>query len=123
MHFIRSFVLLLFVLCPAIFPQNPMSVPDYSSLIKKYRTLFSEEMKQNKTAGISIALVDGDSLIWCEGFGIFDTTNKTTITGHTPLLLGSITKTFTALAVMQLAEKGLIELDAPPFGNISRSLT
>lgn len=113
MHFIRSFVLLLIVLCPTIFPQKPVSVPDYSPLIEKYRTLFSEEMKQNKTAGISIALVDGDSLIWCEGFGIYDTTNKTTITGHTPLLLGSITKTFTALAVMQLAEKGLIDLDAP----------
>lgn len=113
MHFIKTSVL-LFVFCSQmIFSQTIASVPDYSPLINKYRTVIADQMRQNNIAGVSVALVDKDSVVWCEGFGIYDTTHRTSINGHTPLLIGSITKTFTGLAIMQLFEKGLLDLDAP----------
>lgn len=113
MHFIKIFVLLFALCSQMVFPQTAVSGPDYSPLIKKYRTVIADQMKQNNIAGVSVALVDKDSVVWCEGFGIYDTTHRTSINGHTPLLIGSITKTFTGLAIMQLKEKGLLDLDAP----------
>jgi hypothetical protein len=41
---------------------------------------------------------------------------KSRITENTVFRIGSITKTFTAIAVMQLRERGLVDLDAPANG-------
>ena len=35
------------------------------------------------------------------------------MTAQTPTLIGSLTKSFTAVAIMQLVEQGKVELDAP----------
>ena len=47
------------------------------------------------------------------GHGVADIESATPVTEDTVFRIGSITKTFTAVAVMQLWEQGLIELDAP----------
>jgi CubicO group peptidase (beta-lactamase class C family) len=85
--------------------------PDYSPLIAKYRTLLAKEMEHYHDAGMSIALVDRDSVVWCEGFGYYGK-NKTPVTGHTAFHIGSICKTFTGLGVMQLQEDGKINIDS-----------
>ncbi len=92
---------------------QPLERCDYSSFIKKYRGHILTVMKDNAIAGASIAVVDRDSMIWCEGFGFFDNATRKPVSGHTPFFIGSICKTFTGLAVMQLAEQRKIDLDAP----------
>lgn len=87
--------------------------PDYTPLIEKYRSIFLREMDQYHDAGMSIALVDGDSIIWCEGFGYYNKANKQKVTGHTAFHIGSICKVFTGLAIMQLQEKGKLNIDKP----------
>ena len=47
------------------------------------------------------------------GHGLADIASSTPVTADTVFRIGSITKTFTAMAVMQLWERGLIDLDAP----------
>jgi CubicO group peptidase (beta-lactamase class C family) len=86
--------------------------PDYLPFIQKYRHKFSDELANNKIAGLSIAIVDRDTIIWCEGFGSFNNSGPEGVTGSTPFLIGSITKTFTALAIMQLYEKGKLDIDS-----------
>ena len=93
--------------------QNKTISPDYSSLIEKYRNILQEEIRKNNIAGLSVALVDGDSLVWCEGFGFYNSRNKNQVTGHTPFNIGSISKTFTGLAVMQLQEDKKLNIDQP----------
>jgi CubicO group peptidase (beta-lactamase class C family) len=62
--------------------------------------------------GLALALVGPDGTIHVGGFGVTDPGGPV-ITSQTPFILGSTSKSFTALAVMQLVEAGRIELDAP----------
>lgn len=87
--------------------------PDYTPLIEKYRSIFARDMEQYHDAGMSIALVDGDSVVWCEGFGYFNKADRQQVSGHTPFHIGSVCKVFTGIAVMQLQEKGKLNIDRP----------
>ena len=62
--------------------------------------------------GAALALVAPDGTIHVGGFGVTDV-GGVTVTAQTPFVLGSTSKSFTALAVMQLVEAGQVELDAP----------
>ena len=64
--------------------------------------------------GMTIALVDAQTgFTWTQGFGYADSIAGIPVDEHTLFSLASISKPFTAIAVMQLVEQGLIDLDAP----------
>jgi CubicO group peptidase (beta-lactamase class C family) len=62
---------------------------------------------------LSVALVRGDAVLWSEGFGLADVARKRAATPDTQYRAGSLAKPLTALAVMQLAEQDLIDIDQP----------
>jgi CubicO group peptidase (beta-lactamase class C family) len=104
--------LTLFVCCSLkVFTQG--QTPDYTPLIEKYRKIFAEEMQQNHLAGMSIALVDGNKVVWAEGFGWYDSASKKTVTPETPFHIGSVCKTFTGIAIMQLQQAGKLNINDP----------
>lgn len=62
--------------------------------------------------GLTIALVDAENdFTWTYGFGYADSENSVPVTEDTMFSIGSTSKAFTAIAVMQLVEQGLIDLD------------
>jgi CubicO group peptidase (beta-lactamase class C family) len=64
--------------------------------------------------GVTVALVDAESgFTWTQGFGYADTQRGVRVNEQTLFGLASISKTFTAVAVMQLVEAGVIDLDEP----------
>ncbi|MCL2349926.1 MAG: serine hydrolase [Defluviitaleaceae bacterium] len=64
--------------------------------------------------GLTVAIVDAQTgFTWTQGFGFADTQTQTYVNEHTAFHLASISKTFTAMAVMQLVEQGIIDLDTP----------
>ena len=67
------------------------------------------------TGGFSgVALVArGDKILFTQGYGLADRVAGLPNTPPTPFPIGSITKTFTALAIMQLAEAGRLRVDDP----------
>jgi len=67
---------------------------------------------ENKIPGLALAIVHNDEIVYTQGYGVANP-DGTPVTPDTPFLLGSSSKSFTALAVMQLVEAGEIELDAP----------
>jgi CubicO group peptidase (beta-lactamase class C family) len=69
-------------------------------------------MRSDHIPGVALAIVKGDQIVYLKGYGRADQSGRA-VTPQTPFLIGSITKTFTALAVMQLVEAGKVELDAP----------
>ena len=73
-----------------------------------------ELMAMLDVAGVSMAVVHRDSQhTWTRGIGFGDVENERAVTEHTLFDIGSVTKLFTAVAVMQLVEAGLIDLDEP----------
>src|SRR6266699_4851498 len=72
----------------------------------------STQMQANHIPGVALGLVHNDQVMHLRGFGSADQSGRA-VTPDTPFILASVSKSFTALAVMQLVEAGKIELDAP----------
>jgi len=70
------------------------------------------ERQAMRVPGITIGIVRGDRVVHLAGFGQADPTGRP-VTPQTPMLTASITKSFTAMSVMQLVEAGKVDLDAP----------
>jgi CubicO group peptidase (beta-lactamase class C family) len=70
------------------------------------------QMHRLNIPGTSLAIVEGDRIAHQRGFGRARPGGKAP-SPQTPFMIGSTTKSFTALAVMQLVEAGKVELDAP----------
>src|SRR5262249_933627 len=69
------------------------------------------QMEENKIPGLTIGFYK-DDYTWVNGFGYADLENKVPAKAESAYRLASITKTFTSAAILQLAEKGKINLDA-----------
>jgi CubicO group peptidase (beta-lactamase class C family) len=63
--------------------------------------------------GAAVALIRNGEVVWTEGFGWADVAGKIRVTPETIFNVGSISKTPTAWAVMQLVQQGKIGLDQP----------
>ena len=96
-------------------PPRPTSVAknDYASTKEYIAKLIQYEMKKHAIAGVSIALVDDQQIIWSEGFGFANQENKIPATAETLYRVGSISKLFTATAAMQLVEQSKLDIDQP----------
>ncbi len=65
------------------------------------------------SAGLAVAVIRDGAVAWFHGHGLADVAARRPITEDTAFRIASLTKTFTAIAVMQLWEQGLVDLDAP----------
>jgi CubicO group peptidase (beta-lactamase class C family) len=88
---------------------TPKSPVDESTL----RDITTDVLNRWPSAGVAVAVVHDGDLAWFHGHGVADTSSKEPVTEDTVFRIGSVTKTFTAVAVMQLWERGLVDLDAP----------
>lgn len=70
------------------------------------------EMRDLHIPGLALGIVRGDQVVHLRGFGAADPAGRA-VTAQTPFILASASKSFTALAIMQLVESGGIDLDAP----------
>lgn len=61
--------------------------------------------------GVAIAVTKGRQVLHAAGYG--HDSEGTAVTAATPMPVASVSKSFTALAVLQLVERGKVELDAP----------
>jgi CubicO group peptidase (beta-lactamase class C family) len=73
----------------------------------------AEVLARWPSAGLAAGIVLDDRLAWFHGHGVGDTGTRRAIGPDTVFRIGSITKTFTAIAVLQLCEQGLVDLDDP----------
>ncbi len=84
------------------------AAPDFAQI----DAYVNAQMQDARIPGLALGIIHGDQVAHLHGFGAADSTGRA-VTPQTPFLLGSTTKSFTALAIMQLVEAGKIALDAP----------
>ena len=82
--------------------------PDFAAI----SAYIDAQRAQERIPGLAVAIVGSDGTVYLAGFGLADGQGKP-VASNTPFILGSTSKSFTALAVMQLVEAGRIDLDAP----------
>ena len=71
-------------------------------------------MEATGVVGLTMAIVDAETgFTWTQGFGFADSIQGRPVDEFTLFQIASISKPFTAIAVMQLVEEGLINLDSP----------
>ena len=83
-----------------------------SNTFDAIKTYIEEQMSRLHIPGAGLAIIEGDQIVRQLGFGKASP-NGDVPTPQTPFFIGSLTKSITALAVMQLAEAGKVKLDAP----------
>lgn len=72
-----------------------------------------QEIIQRKIPGIAVAVVKGQEIVYLKGFGYASLNTRSLVTPQTIFDLASCSKSFTALAVLNLWHDGLIDLDKP----------
>lgn len=82
-----------------------------SAKLTRIEQTIQQELQKNGAPGAAVAIELDGRVIFAKGFGYADVENKVPFTPQTVSRVGSISKTFTALAVMQLVEQGKIKLD------------
>ncbi|WZO97728.1 serine hydrolase [Isosphaeraceae bacterium EP7] len=85
----------------------------YEAAVAALDAFIAREVVQKKIPSLSIALVDDQAIVWSRGYGFSDIAGKVPATADTVYRVGSVSKLFTDVAVMQLVEQGKIDLDAP----------
>lgn len=80
---------------------------------REVRNSFHATLEQQGVVGGSLLFVQGDSVLAREHYGFADLETRRRTDDHTIYHWASITKTFTAIALMQLRDRGRLSLDDP----------
>src|SRR5438105_2778730 len=93
-----------------IAPEPPAK---YGPAIAAIEKLITRELADKQLPALSIALVDDQAIVWTKGFGYADPDKRMPATPETVYRVGSVSKLFTDIGIMQLVERGEVDLDAP----------
>ena len=96
---------------PAAQAETPNS--HYADAIERSRRQVLEVLDKTATPSATVALVKRDGVVWSEAFGFVDKLARQRANTDTLFCIGSCSKVIAAAAVMKLAERKLLELDAP----------
>ena len=85
-------------------PRAPFAAEELDAFIQG-------QMQRHNLPGVAVAVTKGEAIVYMKGFGM--AARGQAMTPDTPLYIGSLSKSFTALAIMQLHEQGKLDIDMP----------
>lgn len=90
-------------------------VKDTDNLDRDALTALLEKLRtENNIAGMAVAVTDGESMIYSQGFGYDDVNSPDIPTdAYSIFRIASVSKTYTAILIMRLCEEGVLDLDTP----------
>ena len=83
---------------------------DRSALLEQLDAIVEETMARDRTVGISVGVHRRGEVLIAKGYGYADLENEVRATEHTVFRIGSVTKQFTAAAIMLLEERDRLRL-------------
>lgn len=82
-------------------------------VIQKLENTLQQEAMKDSTGSISCAVIIGDKVIWQKGFGPVDSAGTATASSATLYMIGSISKSVTAVALARLVDQKVLAWDDP----------
>ncbi len=86
------------------------NLPQVISQIERY---IADTIKAEHLPGLAIGILHQDTIVFAKGYGFANVRKQVPVTPETVFRIGSITKSFTAVAIMQQWEQGKFQLDDP----------
>lgn len=80
---------------------------------RSFEQFIQTEMKKTGVPGLAVAVIKDDRVVLAQGFGVASVETNAPIVPDTLFQIGSVTKSFTAAAILALAAKGTLRLDQP----------
>ncbi|HJQ71594.1 MAG TPA: serine hydrolase domain-containing protein [Blastocatellia bacterium] len=105
---------LIALLTHAAKPSLAQEQTDFSQIDK----VVVEELKERNTPGAAVAIIQGDRVVYAKGYGVASVETGAPVTPDMLFRLGSTTKMFTAAALVTLAARDKVKLDAPIGGYV-----
>lgn len=105
--FLLVIIALLAVLPPAAAAPSPSAAIDFAAL----DDAVTAQMSKHGLPGVALAVIENGEVVYLKAYGKDGSGQP--LTPQTQMLIGSQSKSFTALAIAQLAEQGKLDLNAP----------
>ncbi|MEO8548733.1 MAG: serine hydrolase domain-containing protein, partial [Kofleriaceae bacterium] len=106
----KHVALLVVAACHSATAPTPVTAPPPSPERAKIEALAEAEIAAHHAVGMTIAVARGDQLVVANGYGFADAARRVPATIDTVYRIGSVTKQFTAVAILQLVEQGKLAL-------------
>src|SRR5262245_34335078 len=87
--------------------------PEVVAALEVFDTWVDWTVRNREQPAVSIGIVYDQDLVWAKGYGYADLAKKVPATPSTAYRIASISKTFTAHAILQLRDAGKLQLDDP----------
>ncbi|MGD0524161.1 MAG: serine hydrolase domain-containing protein [Polyangiaceae bacterium] len=103
-------------------PETPPGFADPERTVRivaaatKLDAHFAAYAERSHVPGLAVGLVVDGALVWAKGYGVRDLTARAPVDPDTVFRIASMTKAFTATAVLELRDAGRLSLDAPVEG-------
>lgn len=106
--------LIIFIITTAVlFPHIIFAQEQPFAKSQEIESFIQQEMKETNMPGVSVSIVKGNEVVYQKGFGVTHNDSSPHVTPQTPFFIGSVSKTITTLAVMQLVDQNKITIDKP----------
>jgi CubicO group peptidase (beta-lactamase class C family) len=93
--------------------RDPARRTNVAAQVPKLDALFADTATKAKLPGLAVGLVVDGDLVWSKGYGTRELGTSAPVDADTVFRIGSVTKTFTAVAAVQLRDAGRLQLDEP----------
>ncbi|NRB53208.1 MAG: beta-lactamase family protein [Saprospiraceae bacterium] len=115
MKMISYFVLLAtLTACARPLDYQSGEAPSLDSVIQDFQDQLQADLEDDNILGsVSAAIIKGEDIIWSKAYGVSDRSSSTKADSNTIFRVGSVTKSFTAVLMMQLEAEGLLDIEEP----------
>lgn len=101
---VKKIICVMLLLAYVVTSGNKTVLAKEKGIYDEIDSCFKQELEELHIPGMAVAIVDSEEVLFAQAYG-----NCKSI--DTPFIIGSVSKSFTALAIMQLVEEGRIDLD------------
>ena len=96
-----------------LFGTKPPKPPQHANSVTELEAYVDKLVEMSRPPGLSMVVVKDGEMVYNKSFGFADSPNRVPTTPETIFHWGSMTKPTTATAIMQLRERGALNIDYP----------